>query len=45
MTDVMYEIPSDPTITAVRITRRCVEERAQPELTYGSAGRRQAKAV
>ena len=45
MTDVMYEIPSDPTITAVRITRRCVEERAQPDLTYGSAGRRQAKAV
>ena len=33
MTNVMYEIPSDPTISNVLITRECVENGSQPELT------------
>ena len=33
MTNVMYEIPSDPSITKVLITRDCVEKGGQPELT------------
>ena len=35
MTNVMYEIPSDPSITNVLITRDCVENASQPELTHG----------
>ena len=30
---LMYDIPSDPTITKVVITRECVENGAEPELT------------
>lgn len=32
MTKVMYEIPSDPTITKVFITRECVENGEEPKL-------------
>ena len=34
MTNVMYEIPSDPTISEVLITKDCVEKGCQPELTH-----------
>ena len=33
LTQVMYDVPSDPTIVKVRITRDCVEGKGQPELT------------
>ena len=33
LTRVMYEVPSDPTITKVVITKDCVEGRSEPELT------------
>ncbi len=33
MTRVMYEIPSDPSITRVLITRQCVERGSDPEIT------------
>ncbi|MGM9598570.1 MAG: ATP-dependent Clp protease ATP-binding subunit ClpX [Faecousia sp.] len=32
MTKVMYDIPSDPTITKVLITRECVEDGVEPKL-------------
>ena len=32
LTQVMYDVPSDPTIVKVRITRDCVEGKGQPEL-------------
>lgn len=32
MTKVMYEIPSDPTITKALITRECVEDGVEPKL-------------
>lgn len=35
MTKVMYDIPSDPTITKVLITRECVEKGSEPEITRG----------
>ena len=34
MTNVMYEIPSDPSINEVLITKDCVEKGSQPELTH-----------
>ncbi|MBP3320003.1 MAG: ATP-dependent Clp protease ATP-binding subunit ClpX, partial [Ruminiclostridium sp.] len=34
LTQIMYDVPSDPTITRVTITRDCVEGKAQPELTH-----------
>ncbi len=34
MLDIMYEIPSDPTIEKVVVTRDCVEKKAKPEITY-----------
>ena len=34
MTNVMYEIPSDPSISEVLITKDCVERGSQPELTH-----------
>ena len=34
MTNVMYEIPSDPNISEVLITKDCVEKGSQPELTH-----------
>ena len=34
MTNVMYEIPSDPSISEVLITKDCVEKGSQPELTH-----------
>ena len=33
MTKIMYEIPSDPSISKVLITRGCVEEGAEPKIT------------
>ncbi len=33
LTEIMYDIPSDPTVTKVVITRECVEGTAEPELT------------
>ncbi len=33
LTQIMYDIPSDPTVTKVVITRDCVEGTGQPELT------------
>ena len=34
MTKVMYDIPSDPTITRVLITEKCVNEGCAPEITH-----------
>ncbi len=33
MLNVMYEIPSDPTIESVRITKSCIEDGTDPEIT------------
>ena len=33
LTQIMYDVPSDPTIVKVIVTRECVEGKAQPELT------------
>ena len=33
LTQIMYEVPSDPTIVKVTVTRDCVEGKGQPELT------------
>ena len=33
LTQVMYDVPSDPTVTKVTITRDCVEGKAQPTIT------------
>jgi ATP-dependent Clp protease ATP-binding subunit ClpX len=32
MTEIMYDIPSDPTIETVTITKECVEEGSQPKI-------------
>ena len=34
LTQVMFDVPSDPTISKVTITRECVEGKGQPELTH-----------
>lgn len=34
MLDIMYDIPSDPSIESVVITKACVEDKAAPEITY-----------
>lgn len=34
MQDVMFEIPSDPTIGVVTITKACVVDKAAPEITH-----------
>ena len=34
LTQIMYDIPSDPTVTKVVITRDCVEGKGQPILTH-----------
>ncbi len=34
MLDIMYEIPSDPTIQKVVVTKDCVEKKAKPKITY-----------
>ena len=34
LTQVMYDVPSDPTIAKVVITKACVEGTEKPELTY-----------
>lgn len=34
MLDIMYSIPSDPTIEKVVVTRECVEKKTKPQLTY-----------
>ena len=33
LTQIMYDVPSDPTITKVVITKECVEGKGEPELT------------
>ena len=33
LTQIMYEVPSDPTIVKVLVTRDCVEGKGQPQLT------------
>ena len=42
MTKIMYEIPSDPTITKVMITKECVENGAEPVVTHGKKPRSNA---
>ncbi|MEE8886299.1 MAG: ATP-dependent Clp protease ATP-binding subunit ClpX [Eubacteriales bacterium] len=37
MMDVMYETPSDSTITAIRVTKESVTEGKEPEITHGEA--------
>lgn len=37
MMDVMYEVPSDPSIRKVVITEGCVTERSKPRVSYYSA--------
>ena len=39
MTKIMYEIPSDPSITKVLITRDCVMDGVQPKVTQAKAKR------
>ena len=34
LTQIMFDVPSDPTISKVVITRECVEGKGQPELTH-----------
>ena len=34
MLDVMYEVPSDPSISKVMITEGCVAKRTKPKLSY-----------
>lgn len=33
MLDIMYDIPSDPTIEKVVVTKGCIEKKTQPEIT------------
>jgi len=40
MTDIMYEIPSDPAIQSVRVTRDCVTDGAQPQVIRDEANPR-----
>ncbi len=40
MTEIMYEIPSDPTIQSVRITKECVTEGAKPVVIRDEANPR-----
>ena len=40
MTRIMYEIPSDPSISRVLITRDCVENGAEPEVVRNQDGNR-----
>ncbi len=40
MTRIMYEIPSDPTISQVLITKACVEDGAEPEIIHSKDRRR-----
>lgn len=40
MTKVMYEIPSDPTIKKVFITRECVENGEEPKLIHSGENRK-----
>ena len=42
MTKIMYESPSDPTITKVMITKECVENGAEPVVTHGKKPRSNA---
>ena len=46
MTKVMYDIPSDPTISEVLITRACVEDESEPEIRHkaGAARRKRPSA-
>ncbi len=43
MTDIMYEVPSDPTITAVTITGDCIKNGARPEITRSPSGQKEGK--
>ena len=42
MTKVMYDIPSDPSITQVVITRDCVENGVEPKVVRSKAKRSNA---
>ena len=46
MTKVMYDIPSDPTISEVLLTRACVEDGSEPEIRHkaGAARRKRPSA-
>ena len=39
MTRIMYEIPSDPSITKVLITRECVENGVEPDVVRSKDNR------
>ncbi len=39
MTKIMYEIPSDPSISKVLVTRECVENGVEPEVVRSKASR------
>lgn len=45
LTGIMYELPSDRTITAVRITEDCVHGKSKPILTRGSDSRKLSEAA
>lgn len=36
MLDIMYDIPSDPTIEKVVVTKGCVEHKSKPTITYNT---------
>ena len=38
MLDIMYEIPSDPTVEKVLITEGCVQKKTKPQITYRAVG-------
>ena len=38
MLDIMYEIPSDPTVEKVMITEGCVQKKTKPQFTYRAVG-------
>jgi len=44
MTDIMFEIPSDETISKVIINENCIKEKAEPEIIREENGRPQIKA-
>ena len=45
MLDIMYEIPSDPTIEKVVVTRGCVEKKTKPSITYNTNRKALKKSV
>ncbi len=45
MTDIMFEIPSDDNIQKVTVTKKCVTDGVQPEVTEGEKARLPQKAA